>query len=51
MDEVSAAFVNAGSIVLMMTKADSYDEKKIGAMTAKRKSVILKSTKLASSPL
>jgi hypothetical protein len=51
LDEVSAAFVNAGSIVLMMTKADSYDEKKIGAMTAKRKSVILKSTKLASSPL
>jgi hypothetical protein len=51
LEEVSAAFVNAGSIVLMMTKPDSYDEEKIGKMTEKRKSVILTSTKLASSPL
>jgi len=51
LDEVSAAFVNAGSITLMMAKADSYDEEEIGKMTKKRKSVILKSTKLASSPL
>jgi len=51
LDEVSAAFVNAGEIVLMMATADSYDEEKIGKMTEKRKSTITKSTKLAASPL
>lgn len=51
LDEVSAAFVNAGEITLMMAKADSYDEEEIGKMTKKRKSEIVKSTKLTSSPL
>ncbi|MEO1833272.1 MAG: hypothetical protein ABGZ08_12130 [Akkermansiaceae bacterium] len=51
LDEVSAAFVNAGSITLLMATADSYDEDKIGEMTKKRKSIIKKATKLASSPL
>jgi hypothetical protein len=51
LDEVAAAFVNAGSITLMMATADSFDEEKIGKMTQKRKSTIRKATKLASSPL
>ncbi len=51
LDEVAAAFVNAGSITLLMANADSFDEEKIGKMTEKRKSVIQKATKLASSPL
>jgi hypothetical protein len=51
LEEVSAAFVNAGSITLLMATAGSYDEEKIGEMTKKRKSVIKKATKLASSPL
>jgi hypothetical protein len=51
LEEVSAAFVNAGSITLLMATAGSYDEAKIGEMTKKRKSVIKKATKLASSPL
>ncbi|MGB0327691.1 MAG: hypothetical protein ACON4R_17030 [Akkermansiaceae bacterium] len=51
LDEVAAAFVNAGSITLMMATADSYDEEEIGKMTKKRKSVIRNSTKLAKSPL
>jgi len=51
LEEVSAAFVNAGSITLLMATAGSYDEGKIGEMTKKRKSVIRKATKLASSPL
>ena len=51
LDEVSAAFVNAGSITLLMASVDSFDQEKIGKMTAKRKSVIKKATKLASSPL
>lgn len=34
-----------------MANADSFDEEKIGKMTEKRKSVIQKATKLASSPL
>jgi glutaminase len=51
LDEVAAAFVNAGAITLMMVTADSYDEEKIGEMTEKRKSKIKTSTKLASSPL
>ncbi|MDA7502594.1 hypothetical protein N9F52_02305 [Akkermansiaceae bacterium] len=51
LEEVSAAFVNAGSITLLMATAGSYDEAKIGEMTKKRKSVIKKATKLTSSPL
>jgi len=51
LDEVSAAFVNAGAITLLMATADSFDEEKIGKMTKKRKSEIKKATKLASSPL
>jgi len=50
LDEVSAAFVNQGKIVLLMASADSFDEEKIGKMTAKRKSNIKTATK-TSSPL
>jgi hypothetical protein len=50
LDEVSVAFVNAGSITLLMTKADSFDEEKIGAITEKRKSTIKTSTKLDKLP-
>jgi len=48
LDEVSAAFVNAGSIILLMTTADSFDKEKIGKMTEKRKSVIKTATKVNS---
>ncbi|MFT6863219.1 MAG: hypothetical protein ACJAVK_001780 [Akkermansiaceae bacterium] len=51
LDEVSAAFVNAGSITLLMASAGSFDEEKIGKITSNRKSNIKKATKLASSPL
>ncbi|MFT6181151.1 MAG: hypothetical protein ACJAQT_002122 [Akkermansiaceae bacterium] len=48
LDEVSAAFVNAGRITLLMASADSFDQEKIGKMTAKRKSVIKTANKVAS---
>jgi len=48
LDEVSAAFVNAGNIVLLMTTADSFDQEKIAKMTKKRKSVIKTATKVNS---
>jgi hypothetical protein len=48
LDEVSAAFVNAGSIVLLMTTADSFDKEKFNEMTEKRKSTIKTATKVKS---
>jgi hypothetical protein len=50
LDEVSAAFVNAGSIILLMNKADSFDQDKIGKITEKRKSTI-KSANKTNSPI
>jgi len=50
LDEVSAAFVNAGSIILLMNKADSFDQDKIGKITQKRKSTI-KSANKTNSPI
>jgi len=50
LDEVSAAFVNAGSITLLMSATDSFDKEKIAKLTEKRKSTIKTATK-TSSPL
>ncbi|MGC6464059.1 MAG: hypothetical protein ACON5N_00570 [Akkermansiaceae bacterium] len=48
LDEVSVAFVNAGSIVLLMSKADAFDQEKIGKITEKRKSTIKTAAKTKS---
>ena len=50
LDEVSVAFVNAGSITLLMAQAESFDEKKIGEITKKRKSEIKTASKMTTLP-
>ena len=50
LDEVSVAFVNAGSITLLMTQAESFDQEKIGKITEKRKSTIKTATKMTTLP-
>gem|GEM_PF-1609537 len=50
LDEVSVAFVNAGSIILLMTQTESFDKEKIAEITEKRKSTIKTATKLTSLP-
>ncbi|YCM43944.1 hypothetical protein V2O64_21780 [Verrucomicrobiaceae bacterium 227] len=51
LDEVGVAFVNAGSITLLMTQTESFDQEKIGKITEKRKSTIKTATKMDKLPL